>query len=447
MAKYGHIPVAALTALLLLPGLAQASEVHVAAPPDRAPCCGYPGTYHSTDSVFYVADPGEHNNVVLTSGVGTNQFNDVTVHDSGAVIRAGDHCVSIDQHTARCQGDTSLAETEAYLGDQADELHINEAGALVPSVFAAGGSGDDVLVGGPHADWLDGGGGQDLLAGRAGTDILDDGDVTGASGAAGPRPDMLEGGPDRDLVTYGHRTAPVTVELTSLIGGEFDERDWLHNIEDVVGGKAADSLTGTSADNQLRGGNGADELIGLEGKDDINGGAGPDEIDAGNDNDRLVPGAGTDSFFCGLGYDVVVHPAAGEVIGPCEEVFFDKLGRFVPGEGPGNVAFPPHPATSKTTLKFVISCPAFDIDGGSRNEPCAGTLKVREASGRRRLLGKIVRLRDRKRDAAVVRVRLNSLGRKLIRRRGGVLATVVLRGARSSGHPLPNVAWTIRLGL
>jgi hypothetical protein len=444
MAKLRLFAPAAVTALLLLlPAVARASEVHVGAPPDRAPCCDYAGTYHSTDSVFYVADPGERNHVVLASGIGTNQYNDLTVHDSGAVIRAGDRCVSIDQHTARCQGDSSLAETEAYLGDEADELQVTGGW-----VYADGGPGDDVLAGGAAFDWLVGGGGRDMLAGGAGSDILDDGDTTGASGNAGPGPDIMDGGPDRDIVMYGRRTAPVTVDLGSGAGGQAGEGDELRNVEDATGGKAADRLTGTSADNQLRGGDGADVLIGLEGKDSINSGAGPDRIDAGGGDDRLVPGAGIDSFSCGLGHDVVVLPAAGEVIGACEELFFDGLAGYVEperGEGIDSIAFPAHPfATSKTALRFRMNCPELSIDDGLRF-PCAGTLKVREAFGRRRLLGKVVRLRNAYRDNAVVRVSLNSLGRKLIRRRGGVLATVVLGGAKSSGHSLPDVAWTIRL--
>jgi hemolysin type calcium-binding protein len=444
------VPPAVIAVLLLVPGLARASEVHIAASPDHAaPCCSYGSDYSDNDSVYYVADPGERNRVVLSSGTGTNQFNDLTVHDPGAVIRAGDHCVSIDQHTARCQGESSLSRPQVHLGDEGDEVRISEAGGLIPNVYADGGPGDDLLVGGPNHDWLVGGGGHDMLFGGGYNDILDDGDATGAPGDAGPGPDLADGGAGRDLVTYQRRTAPVTVDLGSGgPAGEAGEGDQLRDIENAVGGGASDRLAGTAFDNELRGRGGADVLTGRQGKDRIYGGSGRDRIDAGDGDDFLDPGDQADDFSCGLGNDVIVSPAPAEVIGRCELMTFDltRAAGARPGEGSESITLPPHPeSTSKTALRFLIACPEPVVDDGI-SFPCAGTLKVREASGRRRLLGKVVRLPNRKRRAVPARVRLNSLGRKLIRRRGGVLATVVMRGAKSS-LPLPAIAWTIRLRL
>jgi Ca2+-binding RTX toxin-like protein len=438
----------ALLGALLLPGGARAATVHVGpTPAPLYPCCGHGS---GGEAVYYVADPGESNRVTLSSDLSPNGFNGVTVHDPGAVIHAGASCESIDEHTATCSGTRSgLDVTEAHLGDGADELHVSEAGRFAPTVNAFGGPGDDILVGGPHRDQLDGGGGHDMLFGGDDTDVLTDGDLSGAPGDAGPGPDLMDGGAGQDFVSYEQRTAPVTVDLGSgAPAGEPGDGDALRNVEGVYGGSAGDRLTGSSADNELRGRDGPDVLTGLGGADTLFGGAGRDRLVAGDGDDQLLPGPGVDALSCGLGSDRVTSPSAGEVIGRCELVVFENLGPgpdVAPGLSLDTLELPPHPfSTSQTALTFLVSCPDFDQDDGSPR-PCAGTLKVREAFGRRRLLGRLVRLPDRRRKGAAVRVRLNSLGRRLIRRRGGVFATVVLGSAPSAGHSLPDAAWTIRL--
>ncbi|MEA2470855.1 MAG: hypothetical protein QOE38_1854 [Thermoleophilaceae bacterium] len=396
--------------------------------------------------MFYDAEPGEGNRLTVSSGLNADGYTDITVSDPAAIIRADGSCSSIDDHTAHCVASrSSLQFAEVKLGDGNDQLHVGSSG-YDPSVRTFGGPGDDLLTGGRAPDELYGGGGHDRLSGGGGNDVLSDGDLSGAPGDAGPGPDFVDGGAGQDLLTYEQRTGGVTVDLGSAApAGEHGEGDEIHNLEDLAGGSGADRLTGTAGVNELRGHGGADALIALGGNDVVEGGSGADRIEAGNGDDILRPGGGIDSFSCGLGNDSVTYPVAGEVIGRCEEVVFDNLGDgppLDPGLSLELLRFPPHPvATSSRLVRFAIGCPTSD--DGSPRRSCEGTLTLREAFGRRRLLGRAPTGEARRHSG--VRVRINALGRRLIRRRQGVFTTASLRGRKSDARPLPSVAWTIRL--
>src|SRR4029078_5606969 len=62
------------------------------------------------------------------------------------------------------------------------------------------------------------------------------------------------------------------------------------NFENILGGKAGDTLTGDSSTNRISGGNGNDILNGGDGNDVLQGDAG---------NDILIGGKGADSLFGG----------------------------------------------------------------------------------------------------------------------------------------------------
>ena len=114
-----------------------------------------------------------------------------------------------------------------------------------------GGAQGDYLVGSSGANTLDGGGGDDLLDGGAGADVL----VGGA-------------GSD-DLADYSSRTNAVDVSLDGVANdGEPGEGDNVAtDVEDVLGGDGADTLTGSAADNVFDGGPGADAIHGGPGAD------------------------------------------------------------------------------------------------------------------------------------------------------------------------------------
>lgn len=167
-----------------------------------------------------------------------------------------------------------------------------------------GGAGDDTVFGGVGNDTLDGGADDDYLNGQSGWDKLVYGDL-----ATGQRLSV-------DLSTHSGK-------VLSASGRILIEEDYITNIEEVIGGDAADILIGDNEINVLHGGSGddllqggaettgglfptsltGDTLYGDEGDDTIYGDAGHDYLLGGVDNDSLIGGSGDDTLFGGDGDD------------------------------------------------------------------------------------------------------------------------------------------------
>ncbi len=71
----------------------------------------------------------------------------------------------------------------------------------------------------------------------------------------------------------------------------------------VFGTFGADTLTGTSADEEFRAGFGDDTIYGMGGHDRLRGGRGNDYLDGGEGNDRLRGDYGNDTLVGGAGRD------------------------------------------------------------------------------------------------------------------------------------------------
>lgn len=142
----------------------------------------------------------------------------------------------------------------------------------------AGGPGDDTIAGGLGSDTLRGDAGNDTLRGDAGNDVFDE--ASAANGA-----DTLLGGLGIDLVDYHARTNDLVVVMDGVTGsGEAAEGDLIAtDVENLIGGSGADSLTGNALDNQIEGGAGTavDTLAGGAGDDTLDGNGGDDLIDCG----------------------------------------------------------------------------------------------------------------------------------------------------------------------
>ena len=157
------------------------------------------------------------------------------------------------------------------------------------------GKGNETIRGDEDANRLIGGVGNDTLAGLDGADVLDGGDgadsLDGGSGS-----DDLVGGTGRDKALYADRTLPVIVTIDgNRDDGEAGELDYVRtSVEDVVGGSAGDSLSGSVSGNSLWGGLGGDSLSGQGGADKLFGEDGDDALDGGPGNDQLDGGDGTD---------------------------------------------------------------------------------------------------------------------------------------------------------
>jgi Ca2+-binding RTX toxin-like protein len=104
------------------------------------------------------------------------------------------------------------------------------------------------------------------------------GDDTFVSGTAA---DTIAAGAGSDTVDYSNFTSAVTVNLSGTVVNGFVTGaggDRLNSVENLIGGSAGDTLTGTSGANRLDGGGGADLLSGMGGGDTLIGGAGADQF-------------------------------------------------------------------------------------------------------------------------------------------------------------------------
>ncbi len=153
---------------------------------------------------------------------------------------------------------------------------------------------NDNLVGSSKADFIYGFSGDDTLTGGLGDDILD-------------------GGGGADTTSYGERTVAVIAKLAEGIARIGSELDTLISIENLVGGRADDELTGNHQANTLNGGSGNDVLDGAGGDDMLLGGLGNDryrihEVVGGND--MIQDSGGLDALdWVDYGQDYVMDMA------------------------------------------------------------------------------------------------------------------------------------------
>jgi hypothetical protein len=165
-----------------------------------------------------------------------------------------------------------------------------------------GTAGDDVICGLGGNDTINGLGGNDTIFGGAGNDRINGGlgddQLIGDVGA-----DTLSGGSGADTVDYSSASASLTVTIDGRPNdGVRNERDSVAlDVENVLGGSGNDSITGSTAANELDGGTGNDTITGGSGDDLIDGGAGNDRIIGGIGNDTLDGESGIDQVDGGAG--------------------------------------------------------------------------------------------------------------------------------------------------
>ena len=173
-------------------------------------------------------------------------------------------------------GDETAEEISG--GDEADRLD--------------GAGGNDVLDGGLGNDLIDGGTGNDELVGAQGNDFLNGGDgndeLIGGSGD-----NELNGGAGIDAANYSTFFSRLSIDLlTGRVKGS--STDVLFAIENIIGGKGNDTITGNAESNE------------------ITAGSGNDTVDAGAGDDMIVggDGAGDDTYKGGTGADTINYASA-----------------------------------------------------------------------------------------------------------------------------------------
>jgi Ca2+-binding RTX toxin-like protein len=129
---------------------------------------------------------------------------------------------------------------------------------LTPNADVFGGlAGSEIYEGGDGNDTLYGGAGDDTLRGQKGDDVLF-GDAAN---------DEIDGGKGFDIGAFTAATSPVTASLKAGTATGYGS-DTLVDIEALVGGPLADTLTGDRKDN---------DIAGYPGDDILNGGGGSDD--------------------------------------------------------------------------------------------------------------------------------------------------------------------------
>lgn len=183
-------------------------------------------------------------------------------------------------------------------------------GGIAVSVVR-GDDGDNSLSGDVRNNILSGGLGNDLMRGGAGEDVLN-----GGQGA-----DTMFGDAGIDTASYADAASGVTANFLIGINAGEAAGDKYRSIENLVGSRFDDMLTGDKGVNIIDGGAGDDVLNGGEGRDTLIGGAGNDRLVGGRGADMLTGNAGSDMFV----FAALDHLSAGKTK-------TDMITDFVAGE-------------------------------------------------------------------------------------------------------------------
>lgn len=275
--------------------------------------------------------------------------------------------VNLASGTATGEGDDTLLNIENIRGSSHSDYLTGDAnnneligGDGNDTIY--GNSGDDLLIGGLGNDRLDGDYGVDTVsyetatqsmvielasyngsATGAGSDTLFDienvigskyndtitattsyhhnvikagagHDTVNAGGGddtiiAGWGNDTVDGGVGIDLISYEEAANKVTVNLTTGLATGFGN-DTLSELENIIGSRFNDTLTGNIANNELYGGIGNDTLIASDGDDLLDGGVWADTMFGGKGDDTYIVDNINDKVFeydaAGLGgFDIV----------------------------------------------------------------------------------------------------------------------------------------------
>jgi Ca2+-binding RTX toxin-like protein len=196
--------------------------------------------------------------------------------------------------------DYSLRSAPVELGDSIAGAP-GEMDSVQGTFEVVGGSGNDVLVGGPKNFILRGGPGNDVLAG-----VTEHNDLYGGSGqdrlsteaAAASTDNVLVGGAGNDAY-YGGPGEDVIRERESDDGNWKQETRFPSSDDAAYGRGGRDVFELRAGNDAAFGGGGEDSLHGGRGKDLLVGAVGNDQIIGGSGFDWLKGGLGADRLFSG----------------------------------------------------------------------------------------------------------------------------------------------------
>ena len=302
------LAVAAVTGAAVLGGAPPALAAEVNAAPAQP------------NNHFYVAAPGETNNLRITADANTLLFDDdVMVTDNSPF------CLQEGQNV-RCNrrdssGDLQIFNLRITLGDRDDSTTMVGVDLFTRQ---EGGAGNDTLRGSSVGHQLLGEEGDDSLVGgppNPGGASARFGEGSRMTG--GPGADRFESNNVRDVVGYDDRTAPLSLTLDGIANdGEAGEGDnILPGIDGVLGGRGDDRIIGGPGEESLFGDRGNDLVEGLGGDDQVEGGGGDDVVRGGDGSDDLLEASGRDELSGGRGIDSVL------LFDDFDPVTFDRIVR------------------------------------------------------------------------------------------------------------------------
>ena len=207
------------------------------------------GLYSGASYVIYGSASGLPAEIDVSTLDGTNgfQINGEAAYDqSGVAVSAGD--VNHDGFDDLLVGADGVTTSGGYGAAYVIFGVLPDVGVALTGTDAS-----QTLAGGDFDDTLSGLGGNDDLYGNGGTDLLEGGEGNDTlSGGAGT--DTLDGGGGSDTASYVAAAGAVTV---SLVAGPQDTlgdgTDTLISIENLVGSRFADNLSGDADINSLSG--------------------------------------------------------------------------------------------------------------------------------------------------------------------------------------------------
>jgi Ca2+-binding RTX toxin-like protein len=354
-------------------------------------------------------EPREHDNVApdIEDLIGGSDSDELTGSGADNLLdgRDGDDRLSGGAGDDTLDGGANTAGSDTLSGGDGGDSLNGRAG----DDSLDGGQGNDALSGGGGSDKLDGESGTDTLEGGAGGDALEGGpgndvlngaevdligadasdDLSGGPGTdtllgndgndvmdGGAGPDSMNGGAGKDTVTYENRSSPVTVTLDGVADdGEKNENDNVApNVEIVLGGTVADTLSGDGDANTLDGGSGEDLVVGNAGRDRLAGGSASDLIRARDGNADVVT--------CGDDGDLAIVDRR-DTTRDCETVDGGGKRRLVVGRSAlVNPTQPQFGLRLPDARRFFSLTEAVKIPIGSTIDPQAGEVQVATARNR-----------------------------------------------------------------
>jgi Ca2+-binding RTX toxin-like protein len=252
----------------------------------------YPGTEFEQDVTTVDLGNGTDN---MTLEYGSYTFVDATTtivdpasDDQFGLATAGNGTLVGDiDHGGTAELRVDNAENITMNGGAGNDK-LDASGRNITSSDSGIASALDNVPDGPYSPVL-----QDLtLNGGTGDDRLFSGDGN----------DNFQGGPGVDSANYRGASGPVVIDLQAGTATGMGN-DTLSDVQDAVGSRFGDTITGSSLDNTLSGRGGADTIDGAAGNDALNG---------DNGNDTLTGGLGDDVVHGWSGSDLMIAGGAGD---------------------------------------------------------------------------------------------------------------------------------------